>query len=128
MTATMRLPFTEIEQRVCDVTATDLGIPRQRISPASSLVEDLGCDSLDIVELILTIEETFAVTLPDEAPNPVYKAVFTRHPFRLTDVAELVYLQQGTGTPERNEWRKARVASQAACSWPFISWIIDRFW
>jgi acyl carrier protein len=119
MTATMRLPFTEIERRVCDVTATDLGIPRQRISPNSSLVEDLGCDSLDLVELILTIEETFAVTLPDEAPNPVYKAVFTRHPFRLTDVAELVYLQQGTGTPERKEWRNAPVASQAACPWPF---------
>ena len=34
-------------------------------------------------------------------PEPVFKAVFTRKPFRLADLAELVYLLQGTGTPDR---------------------------
>ena len=106
MTGNVRLALAEIEQRVCDATSVQLGIRRQRISPSSSLVEDLGCDSLDLVELIMTIEETFGVTLPSDAPNPVYKAIFTRSPFRLSDLAELVYVQQGTGTPERHGWRK----------------------
>jgi len=119
MTANVRLPLTQIEQQVCDVTSKVLGIPRLRIVPSSSLVEDLGCDSLDIMQLIMSIEESLSITLPDEAPNPVYKAVFTRQPFRLSDLAELVYLQQGTGTPERKGWRNAIVSSQAAPSLPF---------
>src|SRR6266480_2720891 len=97
MTVKIRSTFGEIEQRVCDVVSVELAIPRQRISPGSSLIEDLGCDSLDLVELIMTIEEEFGVTLPDNAPNPVYKTIFTRQPFRLSDLAELVYVQQGTG-------------------------------
>src|SRR5690349_11312498 len=105
MTAVLRQPYAEIEQQVCDVTAAQLGFPRQRVTPDQSLVEDLGCDSLDLVELLMTIEETFGVTLPNDAPNPVYKAVFTRKPFLLSDLAELVYLQQGTGAPQRPGWR-----------------------
>jgi formylglycine-generating enzyme len=119
MGATLRLPLAEIEQRVCDVTSQQLCIPRQRISPRSSMMEDLGIDSLDVVELIMTVEEAFAVTLPDDAPNPVYKAVFTRQPFRLSDLAELVYLQQGTGTPERSWWRQTKAAPTAASAAPF---------
>ena len=49
----------------------------------------------------MEIEEAFDITIPEQAPNPVYKSVFTRQPFRLADLAELVYLQQGTGKPER---------------------------
>ena len=101
MAATQRLSLAEIEQRVCDVTSQQLGIPRQKISPRSSMMEDLGIDSLDVVELIMSMEEAFAVTLPDDAPSPVYKTVFTRQPFRVSDLAELVYLQQGTGAPAR---------------------------
>jgi len=92
-----QMSLAEIEQRVCDVAAAELGLSRQKIVPHHSPVEDLGCDSLDLVEFIMAVEETFGVTIPDKAPNPVYKAVFTRQPFRLSDLAELVYLQQGTG-------------------------------
>jgi acyl carrier protein len=115
----MLLPLPRIEQQVCDVTSRELGIPRQRVSPSSSLTEDLGCDSLDLIELIMTIEKTFSVTLPNNAPNAVYKVVFTRQPFRLSDLAELVYLQQGTGSPERSRWRKTIVSSQAVACMPF---------
>jgi len=126
MSSNARLALAEIEPRVCDVVAGALGIPRQRISPRTSLLEDLGVDSLDIVELTMELEETFSVTLPDEAPNAVYKAVFTRQPFRLCDFAELVYLQQGTGTPERKSWRRALVNAPTAPSVPFTQ--LDGRW
>jgi formylglycine-generating enzyme len=100
------LQLAEIEYRVCDIASEQLGIGRHRLSPSSRIIEDLHCDSLDAVELLITIEEAFRVTLPDNTPNPVYKAVFTRQPFRLCDLAELVYLQQGTGTPERSRWNR----------------------
>jgi acyl carrier protein len=120
MTGNIRRTFVEIEQRVCDVASEELGISRKRIAPSSSLVEDLGCDSLDLIELIMTIEEEFCVTLPEDSPNnPVYKTIFTRRPFRLSDLAELVYVQQGTGTPQRKGWRKTVVNPQTALSVPF---------
>ena len=75
----------------------------------------------------MAIEETFAITLPDKAPNSVYKAVFTRQPFRISDLAELVYLQQGTGAPDRKGWRhKPVVQPQAVQSVPFTQ--LDGRW
>ncbi len=52
MAGSFRLAFAEIEQRVCDVTSVQLAIPRQQIQPSSSLVEYVGCDSLDLIERI----------------------------------------------------------------------------
>jgi acyl carrier protein len=101
-----KLTLVEIEQKVCDIASKQLGVPRPNVSPASTLIEDLHCDSLDLIELIMEVEEELDVALPEDAPNSVYKAVFTRSPFRLADFAELVYLQQGTGTPERRGWRQ----------------------
>lgn len=119
MNAVARLRLADVEQRVCDITSEELGIRRERVSPNSTIVEDLGCDSLDMVELFMAIEAAFQVTLPDKAPDPVAKAVFTRQPFRLSDLAELVYLQQGTGAPERKAWRQPKVLPQRAPSLPF---------
>ena len=111
MTHTERLRLDEVEQRVCDLTSEQLGIPRERVSPSDRIIEDLNCDSLDLVELLMEVEEAFGITLPEDSANPVYKAVFTRQPFRLSDLAELAYLQQGTGAPiaavgvRRGTWR-----------------------
>jgi formylglycine-generating enzyme len=119
MSTDTRLRLTEIESRVCDVVAEQLGFPRNEVSPTSRLIEDLHCDSLELVELIMEIEQTFCVTLPDDCPIPVYKAVFTRSPFRLADLAELIYLQQGTGVPDRKRWRTKPVVPPPASSVPF---------
>jgi len=119
MSVESRLRIEEIEHRVCDVVSEQLGEPRHNVFPSSRLIEDLHCDSLDLIEVIMEIEETFGVTLPNDSPYPVYKAVFTRSPFRLSDLAELVYLQQGTGTPERRGWRSTPVAPPRAIAAPF---------
>src|SRR4051794_18251748 len=108
MATETRLRLDEVERRVCDIASEQLAIPRHRISPGDRIVEDLRCDSLDLVELFMEVEEGFDVTLPDDSPNPVFKAVFTREGFRLADLAELVYLVQGNGAPDRKASRPAR--------------------
>jgi len=101
MIGTGHVQLVEIEQRVCDIASTKLGFAREMLSPASRMLEDLHCDSLELFEFFMEIEDAFDVTLSHREPNPIFKAVFTRQPFRLSDLAELVYLQQGTGTPDR---------------------------
>ena len=110
MTNDIRLELGVVEQRVCDVASEQLGIPRNEVRPTSRLIEDLQCDSLDLVELIMELEDEFLVTIPNDPTNPVGKSVFTRQPFRLSDLAEIVYLQQGSGKPERKVWRRQIVA------------------
>src|SRR5207247_823606 len=95
MAADARLRLAEVEQQVCDIASEQLAIPRHQVSPDNRIIEDLRCDSLDLVELFMEVEQAFGVTLPDDPPNPVLKAVFTRQPFRLADLAELTYLVQG---------------------------------
>ena len=60
MSTAIRLTLPEIEERVCDVASEQLGLVRQKVSPQLSFLEDLGCDSLDMVELLMTIEESSA--------------------------------------------------------------------
>ena len=126
MTAEVRLRLAEVERRVCDIASEQLGIPRPRVSPGDRIIEDLRCDSLDLVELFMEVEEAFGVTLPEDSPNPVFKAVFTRQNFRLADLAELVYLQQGTGTPERKGWRQVREQPASSPALPFTQ--LDGRW
>lgn len=119
MSETERLRLDEMERRVCDITSQQLAIPRERISPGDRIIEDLHCDSLDLVELLMEVEDAFGITLPERAPNAVYKAVFTRQPFRLSDLAELAYLQQGNGRPERGMWRRSKAEPPPATNAPF---------
>lgn len=115
----VRLDLRVIEQRVCDITSEQMSIPRHKVEPSSRLIEDLYCDSLDLVELIMELEDEFLVTIPNEPANPVGKTVFTRQPFRLSDLAEIVYLHQGTGKPERKGWRRTIVSDSDRSSMPF---------
>ncbi|KAJ3053542.1 hypothetical protein HK102_011687, partial [Quaeritorhiza haematococci] len=105
MATVERLGLEEIERRVCDVATVQLGVPRAKLAPGLRIVQDLHVDSLDLVELFMEVEEEFDVTLPDRSPDPVFKAVFTRPDFRLADLAELVYLAQGTGESRRDQGR-----------------------
>jgi acyl carrier protein len=52
-----RMRLAEVERRVCDIASEQLGIRRDRVSPGNRLVEDLRCDSLDLVELFIEEEQ-----------------------------------------------------------------------
>jgi acyl carrier protein len=55
-----------IEAKVKSIIADQLGVGDDEIKPESSFIEDLGADSLDIVELVMAMEEEFEVEIPDE--------------------------------------------------------------
>ena len=55
-----------IETKVKSIIADQLGVGEEEIKPESSFIEDLGADSLDIVELVMAMEEEFEVEIPDE--------------------------------------------------------------
>lgn len=55
-----------VEQKVKSIIADQLGVGEDEIKPESSFIEDLGADSLDIVELVMAMEEEFEVEIPDE--------------------------------------------------------------
>ena len=54
------------EERVRTIICDQLAVEPEKVKPASSFIEDLGADSLDIVELVMTMEEEFDMDIPDE--------------------------------------------------------------
>jgi acyl carrier protein len=54
------------EQRIKEIIADQLGVEIDKLTPDAKFVEDLGADSLDVVELIMGFEEEFNIEIPDE--------------------------------------------------------------
>ena len=54
-----------MKKRIVQIIAKQLGIEEEDINAKSSVVEDLGADSLDVVELIMALEEEFDLEIPD---------------------------------------------------------------
>lgn len=52
--------------KVAKMLAEQLGIPQSKITAESRIVDDLGADSLDVVELLMTLEDETGKTIPDE--------------------------------------------------------------
>jgi acyl carrier protein len=61
-----RVAKENVYEKVKELIAEQLGIEEDEITLESSFVDDLGADSLDIVELIMAIEEEFTIEIPDE--------------------------------------------------------------
>ena len=55
-----------LEERVAGMIVEQLGVSRQEVVAEASFIDDLGADSLDIVELVMAMEEEFDVEIPDE--------------------------------------------------------------
>ena len=54
------------EDRVKEIIASELEVDAKQIVPEAKFIEDLGADSLDIVELVMALEEEFGLDIPDE--------------------------------------------------------------
>jgi acyl carrier protein len=63
--------MASVLDRVRSRVATQLGVDEESISPESSFVEDLGADSLDIVELVMALEDEFKIEIPDEQAEKI---------------------------------------------------------
>ena len=55
-----------IEEQVRDLIVEQLGVSMDQVVPTASFVDDLGADSLDLVELIMMLEDQFGGEIPDE--------------------------------------------------------------
>jgi acyl carrier protein len=55
-----------IESEMIDIIVEQLSVEREKVVPDASFVDDLGADSLDLVELIMAMEEGFDIEIPDE--------------------------------------------------------------
>ena len=60
-----------VAERVKDIVAEQLGVEKDKISPETSFVNDLGADSLDQVELVMELEEEFDINIPDDAAEKI---------------------------------------------------------
>jgi len=56
----------EIQNRVRKIIVDQLGVDEDKVKMDASFVDDLGADSLDVVELVMALEEEFNIEIPDE--------------------------------------------------------------
>ncbi|HTO52050.1 MAG TPA: acyl carrier protein [Myxococcota bacterium] len=55
-----------VEDKIREIIVEQLGVSAEEVVPEASFIDDLGADSLDIVELVMAIEEEFGLEIPDE--------------------------------------------------------------
>jgi acyl carrier protein len=57
---------SQMQSKVIDIIANQLGVEKEVITQEANVVDDLGADSLDVVELVMALEEAFDLEIPDE--------------------------------------------------------------
>ena len=55
-----------LASRVTTIVGNQLGVEMKVLAPEASLLDDLGADSLDVVELVMALEEEFGIEVPDD--------------------------------------------------------------
>lgn len=79
-----------IDERIKEIIAEQLGVKKEEIKPESSFIDDLGADSLDTVEVVMALEEEFGIEIPDEDAE------------KMTKVQEAVkYIEEKVGQKEK---------------------------
>ena len=54
-------------EKVKKIVAEKLGVPEEKVTESAAFVNDLGADSLDVVEFVMEVEKEFDITIPDDA-------------------------------------------------------------
>lgn len=62
---------SSVEERVIDIVCENLGVNKEQVTRKTSFIEDIGADSLDIVELVMELEEEFEITIPDDQAEQI---------------------------------------------------------
>src|SRR6202043_2112279 len=60
-----------VEERVIDIVCENLGVNKEQVTRQTSFIDDVGADSLDIVELVMELEEEFEITIPDDQAEKI---------------------------------------------------------
>ena len=60
-----------VEERVRNIICDQLAVEPEKVTLTASFIDDLGADSLDIVELVMAFEEEFGVEIPDDAAEKI---------------------------------------------------------
>jgi acyl carrier protein len=60
-----------VEERVIEIVCENLGVNKEQVTRSTSFQEDMGADSLDIVELVMELEEEFEITIPDDQAEKI---------------------------------------------------------
>jgi len=63
--------MSETADRVKKIVVEHLGVETDKVTEEASFIDDLGADSLDIVELVMAFEEEFGVEIPDDAAEKI---------------------------------------------------------
>ena len=58
--------MSDVEQKVKDIIAEELGVEHDKLNEEAAFMDDLGADSLDTVELVMAFEKEFDIDIPDE--------------------------------------------------------------
>ena len=58
--------MASVEEKVKHIIVEQLGVEEEEVKPEASFVDDLGADSLDVVELVMALEEEFGLEISDE--------------------------------------------------------------
>jgi len=62
---------SEIESKVIDIVADQMGVDKGKITGETSFVNDLNADSLDVVEMVMEFEDEFETPIPDEEAEKI---------------------------------------------------------
>ena len=63
--------MSETADRVKKIVVEHLGVDAEKVTEEASFIDDLGADSLDIVELVMAFEEEFSIEIPDDAAEKI---------------------------------------------------------
>ena len=63
--------MSDVAERVKKIVVEHLGVDGEKVNTEDSIIDDLGADSRDTVELVMAIEEEFAIEIPDDAAETI---------------------------------------------------------